>query len=128
MGTSFKSNAELFHIRTKSIPIETAHRILIVERYHSPIRHTYNKITKESPELEKDTALQKSMKSVNYSVGREVLVPILLAFGALPRLGQPSDPPSPSMLQRARALRKATAAIVKALCIKVSKELLQDKK
>lgn len=54
-----------------------------------------------------------SVKAVNDSVDPDGLVPTLLVFGSFPRLGLPSDPPTPSTFKRAVALRKATTEISK---------------
>lgn len=53
------------------------------------------------------------VKSVNDSIGPDGLVPTLLVYGALPRLGFPTDRPTPPTFQRAVALRKATEAMTK---------------
>lgn len=113
MANAFQSNSDMLHIRTKSIPVEAANSMSIVERYHTPIRRAYKIICQEAPDLSKECALQMSVKAVNDSVGPDGLVPTLLVFGALPRLGLPSDPPTPSTFKRAVALRKATAAMSK---------------
>lgn len=108
MSKEFQANAHLFDIKTKPIPVECPHSMTVVERYHAPIRRAYKIIRKEAPNLEKESALQTAVKSVNDSVGPNGLIPTLLVYGALPRLGFPSDPPTPSMYQRAVALQKAT--------------------
>lgn len=113
MAAAFQSNADMLIITTKSIPIEAAHSMSIVERYHAPIRRAYKIICDEAPDMDKDTALQMSVKAINDSVGPDGLVPTLLVFGALPRLGLPSDRPTPSTFKRAIALRKATSAMSK---------------
>ena len=111
MASAFRANADMLHIRTNSIPVESANAMKIVERYHSPLRRSFNIIRQEAPDLDKHAALQMAVKAVNDSVGPNGLVPTLLVFGALPRLGLPTDKPTPSTYQRAIALRKATTAM-----------------
>lgn len=109
----FQTNAALLHITTKCVPIESPNSMSYVERYHTPIRHAYKIVIAEATELDAEAALQVAVKSVNDSIGPDGLVPTLLVYGALPRLGFPNDPPTPSTFQRAIALRKATEAMTK---------------
>lgn len=127
MAAAFQSNSDMLHIRTKAIPVEAAHSMSIVERYHTPIRRAYKIICKEAPDLNKETALQMAVKAINDSVGPEGLVPTLLVFGALPRLGLPSDPPTPSTFKRAIALRKATATMSKHFSSRQVKDALKTR-
>jgi len=57
-------------------------------------------------------ALQMTFKAINNTVGLEGLVPTLLVFGAYPRMTE-LDAPSPSVTQRAAAIRKAMSEIRK---------------
>lgn len=66
-----------------------------------------------------------SVKAINDSVGPDGLVPTLLVFGALPRLGLPTDPPTPSTFKRAIALRKATKAMSKHFSSRQVKDALK---
>lgn len=109
MGAAFQANTDMLHIRTKAVPVESANSMTVVERYHAPLRKAFHIIRKEAPDMEKEEVLQMAVKAINDSVGPEGLVPTLLVFGALPRLGLPTDAPTPSTFQRATALRKATA-------------------
>lgn len=60
--------------------------------------------------MDKVSALQSVLKAVNDSVGTNGLVPTLLVYGALPRLGLLNEKPNSSMYQRATSVRKATEA------------------
>ncbi len=104
----FQANAEYLHIPTKTIAVEAAQSLSVVERYHVPIKKAYRRIMYEAPRLEKAAALQMAVKAVNDSVGPDGIVHTLLVYGALPRLGLPSDPPVQSMRDGAHALKKAT--------------------
>ena len=53
-----------------------------------------------------------AVKAVNDTAGPDGLVPTLLVYGAYPRISK-LDPPAPSVTDRAAAIRKAMAEIVK---------------
>lgn len=82
-----------------------------VECYHEPVRCAYNAIRSEALPLDSETALWMAVKAVNDSVGPNGLIPTLFVYGTLPRLGFSTDPPSPSMYERARAFRKASKEV-----------------
>ena len=113
MARAFQTNSALMFIRTKSIPVEAAQSMSFVERYHEPLRRAYRIIRQEISDIDDETALMSAVKSVNDSVGPDGLIPTLLVYGAIPRLGSDCDPPTPSMIQRATAVRKATQQITK---------------
>lgn len=113
MAAASQANNDMIHIRTASIPVEAAHSVSIVERYHSPLRRALNIIHMESPDIGFECALQMAVKAINDSVGPDGLVPMLLVFGALPRLRLPTDHPMPSTFKRAVALGKATSTMSK---------------
>ena len=106
ISKEFKYNAELMGIKVKSVPVESHNSVGLVERYHGPLRRAYQIITAEIPDIAKDIALQMALKALNDSVGPNGLVPTLLVYGAYPRLIE-GDAPSPTVTQRALALRKA---------------------
>ena len=85
-SNSFRTEAGLFRITTKAVPVEAAHYMSIVERYHEPLRRSYRIIRSEAPDMDPESALQAAVKAVNDSVGPDGLVPTLLVFGALPNL------------------------------------------
>ncbi len=96
LAQEFQRSAENLHITTKCVPVEAANSMSIVERYHGPLRRAYKKIMHDCPGLDRVSALQMAVKAINDSVGPDGIVPTLLVYGALPRLGLPSDPPSES--------------------------------
>jgi hypothetical protein len=53
-----------------------------------------------------------AVKAINNTAGPDGLVPTLLVYGAYPRISK-LDPPAPSVIDRAAAIRKAMAEIVK---------------
>jgi hypothetical protein len=117
-STEFQQYARSLNITTKEVPVEAAHSIGIVERYHKPLRRAYEVIMDELKGSEKGTlwdkasALQMAVKAVNDTAGPDGITPTLLVFGAFPRLSA-LDPPAPSIAQRAAAIKKAMAEIVK---------------
>jgi hypothetical protein len=54
--------------------------------------------------------LQMTVKAVNDTAGPDGLVPILLVFGAYPRMTEP-DLPAPTTTQRATAVHKAMTEV-----------------
>lgn len=113
MGSAFQSNTDMLQIRTKSVPVESTNSMTVVEQYQAPLRKAFSVIRTEAPSLLKEEALQMAVKSISHSVDPNGLVPTLLVFGALPRLGLPYDAPTPSTLKRAVALRNATNVMQK---------------
>lgn len=93
MGAAFKANANMVHIPTKSIPVESSNSLTYVERYHSPTRRALNIIQRASSNLKEECGLQVAVKAINDSVRSDGLVTTLLVFGTSPRLGIPTDGP-----------------------------------
>lgn len=85
MARSFTSNCDMLHISTKLVPVEAAHSISIVKRYHNLIRRDFKNIITDDPGMGNSSALQMAVKSINDSVGPYRIVPTLLIFGAIPR-------------------------------------------
>ena len=106
MAKEFKQYAANMGIIVKNAPVEAHHSIGMVERYHEPLRRVYSIISNEIPGIKPNLALQMSFKTINDSVGPNGLVPTLLVFGAYPRMTE-LDAPSPSITQRAMAMKKA---------------------
>lgn len=109
----FKDNAELLHIETKAVPVESANSMSIIERYHGPVRREFKIIKSEAPDLSDEEILQLAIKSINDSVGPGGIIPTLQVYGALPRLGFNTDKSTPTMQQRAISVRKATQEMTK---------------
>ncbi|KAF1990555.1 hypothetical protein K402DRAFT_303635, partial [Aulographum hederae CBS 113979] len=110
----FRQSATALHIATKAIPIEAAHAIGLVERYHAPLRRAYQIISSElhDQNISRDTCLQMAVKAVNDTAGYDGLIPTLLVFGAFPRMSH-DDPPSLSTTERAAAIRTAMSEVAK---------------
>ncbi|EAQ83592.1 hypothetical protein CHGG_09996 [Chaetomium globosum CBS 148.51] len=109
-STEFRQNAKEMAITVKEVPIEAHNSIGKVERYHAPVRRAYEILRKEDPSASPELSLQMAVKAVNDTAGPNGLVPTLLVFGAYPRMTHNSAP-SPTLQQRAQAIKKATDAV-----------------
>ena len=74
--------------------MEAHYSVGIVERYHNIVRRAYKIIMAEIKGINKDVVLQMAFKVINDTVGLDGIVPILLVYGALPRISE-YDPLSP---------------------------------
>lgn len=110
----FKQYAANMGTTVKTVPVEAHHSIGLVERYHGPLRRVYTIITTEIPDIDPELALQMAFKALNDSAGPNGLVPTLLVFGAYPRMTD-MDAPSPTITQRAIAMRKAMEEVRKSV-------------
>lgn len=106
LAESFQMNADLFPIRTKATPVESAHSMSIVERYHNPVRRTYQIIKKETPDTNDDLALQMPIKAVNDSISAEGISTTYAVYGCIPRLGLLRGRHPPSTYQRALVVKR----------------------
>jgi hypothetical protein len=107
----FRQYARSMAIEVREVPVEAHNSIGKVERYHQPLRRAYEIIRDELQDgVNAETALQMAVKAVNDSAGPDGIVPTLLVFGAYPRMTEGSAP-SPSVIQRAEAIRKATKEV-----------------
>jgi hypothetical protein len=97
-------------IKVKEVPVKAHNSVGKVERYHMPLRRAYEIISSELKGVSEELTLQMAVKAVNDSAGPDGLVPTLLVFSAYPRMTDDS-PPSPSIIQRAKVIRKATKEV-----------------
>ena len=103
-GLDFKQAANSINIEVKEVPVEAHHSIGKVEVYYAPLCRSYEIICVElGPEYSDDICLQLAIKAVNDTIGPNGLVPILLVFGAYPRIAD--EPPSTLVLKRAQAIK-----------------------
>jgi hypothetical protein len=68
--------------------VEAHYLVGIVERYHNMVRRAYKIITAEIKGINKDVALQMAFKAINDTAGLDGIIPILLVYGALPRISE----------------------------------------
>jgi hypothetical protein len=99
-------------ILTKSVPVEAHWSIRLVERAHPILRRAYQIVTTECPDITKDMALQMAVKAINDTASLNGLVPTLLVFGPYLQISY-LDPLTPSIIERALAIRKAMDEITK---------------
>lgn len=108
----FQTEARTMAVDVKEVPVEAHNSIGKVERYHVPLRRSYEILQQElgSQQLSRDSILQMAVKAVNDTAGPNGLVPTLLVFGAYPRITH-SSAPSASMVKRSEAVRTAMAEL-----------------
>lgn len=116
IALEFQQNAQVLAIRTKGVPVEAAQSMGNVERYHTLLRRAFFIISEELKEVRpvpgKSIILQMAVKAVNDTAGPDGLVPTLLVFGTYPRIST-TDPPSPTIAQKALAIKKAMTEVAK---------------
>jgi di/tripeptidase len=110
--TEFKQVASSMSIEVKEVPVEAHNSVGLVERYHAPLRRAYEMLREELKDehVDREMILQMAVKAVNDSAGPDGIVPTLLVFGSYPRMTE-MDPPSPSIVKRAEAIRAATKEV-----------------
>lgn len=108
----FQQNAVSLAIRTKCVPVEAAHSIRLVERYHGLLRRAYNIISTELGTIEKSLKLQMAVKTINDTASPNGLVPTLLVYGTYSRMAN-ADLLSSSTQERTAAIAKAMIEVRK---------------
>ncbi len=108
----FKQLANSMAIEIKEVLVEAHNSVGLVERYHAPLRRSYEIIQDELKDehINKEMVLQMAVKAVNDLAGPDGIVPTLLVFGVYPRLTE-IDPLSLSVTKRAEAIRTATKEV-----------------
>lgn len=112
LSKEFRQYAADSGIRVRTMPVEAHNSIGMVERYHGPLRRAYSIIRTELKDASEAAVLQMAIKAINDTAGPDGLVPTLLVFGAYPRMVE-SDPPAPTVVQRANAIKKAMVEVRK---------------
>ena len=82
MSKKFKQYAIIIGVNIKGVLVKAHNSISMVERYYSLIRHTYQIITTELSDLNKNIALQIAFKVINNFISLDSLVLTLLVFRA----------------------------------------------
>ncbi|KAJ5900234.1 uncharacterized protein N7473_004304 [Penicillium subrubescens] len=111
-STEFKQLALSMSIKVKEVPVEAHNSVGKVERYHTLLRRAYEILRDKLKDknIDKEIILQMAVKAVNDSAGPDRIIPTLLVFRAYPRITE-IDPPSPSVIKRAKAIRAATKEV-----------------
>jgi hypothetical protein len=96
-------------IDVKEVPVEAYNSVGKIERYYNLLRQAYKIIYNELRDTETSTemSLQMAIKAINNSAGPDGIIPILLVFGAYPRMTNNSVL-SPITTKRAETIRKAS--------------------
>lgn len=107
-GKVFRQSAIAMSITTKVVPTKAHNGIVLVERYHTLLRRAHQVISKGlgGRKIDRTSLLQMAVKAVNDTTGPDGLVLRLLIFGAYPQMTE-SDPPTPSIFERAAAIKAA---------------------
>jgi hypothetical protein len=96
-------------INVKEVPVEAYNSVGKIKRYYSPLRQAYKIICNELRDTETSAkvSLQIVIKTINDLVGPDGIIPILLVFGAYPRMTNNSAL-SPTTTKRAKTIRKTS--------------------
>ena len=123
-STEFRQQARSMAINIIEVPVEAHNSVGKIERYHLPLRRAFTIIRSELGEkINKNIILQMAIKAINDTAGPNGIIPTLLVFGAYPRISDYS-PPSPSVSQRAEAVRKATKEVQRIYAGRLVKDAL----
>lgn len=100
VSKEMRSKCEASGIRLLEAPIENPGSIGMVERYHAPLRASFNKIKEDiGADITDKQALEMDVYTINATIGPEGLCPSLLVYGAIPLPARTR--PSPTQLKRA---------------------------
>lgn len=103
---------EAARIRIREAQIETPADIGVVERYHAPLRATYEKIRKAISRDHTDLeCLKMAVFVINPTIGPEGLCPVLLVLGVIPQTAR--NTPSVTQLERAAIIDKGMDEVTK---------------
>lgn len=105
--------AYIFNIdQGQGVPVEAYNSVGKVERYYTLIRRAYDILREELKDenIDREIILQIAVKAVNDSAGPDRIILTLLIFSAYPRITE-IDPPSTSVVKRAKAMRAATKEV-----------------
>jgi hypothetical protein len=99
-------------IKIKEILIEAYNLIGKIERYYALLQYVYKIIYNEfrGTNTSAEISLQIAVKAINDSVGPNGIIPILLVFGAYPRLTEDLLP-LVIVTRRTETIRKTTKEI-----------------
>lgn len=122
----FRQHAASMTIQKKEKPVESHNSVGLIGRYHSPLCRTYEIIAQETKGIDKESILRMATKAINDTAGPDSVVQTLLVFGAYPRITH-KDPPAPSILQRAGAIKLAIKEVRRCYANRLVKEALRTR-
>lgn len=82
----FSKMCDLHDITLRHTNVESHNSLGEGETYHHGVRKVFNKLRHGHPSVERGVLLQLSIFAINSSVNEHGLIPLLLAYGMLPRL------------------------------------------
>lgn len=107
----FQARAKIVGTQCQQMPVEAHWAVGRIERAHGPLRRVFDILRAELQQsVDDEDILQMAVKAINDTAGPHGLVPTLLVFGAYPRINKDS-PPSPDIIARGLAVRKAKAML-----------------
>jgi hypothetical protein len=110
-------------IKIKIVSIESHHSIEMIERYHESLRRVYVIIVFEILDIDSNSILQMTFKTLNDSTDFNDLVSILLVFDAYSRMIE-MNVSSSTITQRSIAMRKAMKEVRKTIAFRQMNDAL----
>lgn len=112
VSKKIKEKLKASGIKLEEAPIESPGAISVVESYHAPLRRYYNKIwdSLDKSDATNEECLKMAVYASNATMGPVGLCPMLLIFGALPRLARIT--PVPTQLARKLATEESKEAVL----------------
>lgn len=113
----FQGCADKLQIYNNSVFVEDVHSVLIVKRYHKPLRCSWTTTERKFADTQKPVALHRAVKLVNYSAERDRLVPFLLTIETISSVGSLTYQLFLPMLNFGNSIAITYQFIVLSLCI-----------
>ncbi len=117
MTKEFKQYAANMSIEIKTISVETHHSIEMIKRYHESLRRIYSIFVAEIPDIDLESVLQMSFKTLNDTIESDDLIFTLLMFDVYSRMTK-NDAPFSTITQPAIAMRQAMNEIKRFMTIR----------
>ncbi len=114
------------NIRINIVSIETHHSIDMIERYHDSLRRVYAIIIAKISDIDSNSALQMTFKTLNDSTEFNDLISTLLVFEAYSRMIE-MNALSSTIIQRFIAMRKAMNEVRKSIAARQMNDALNTR-
>lgn len=118
LTATFQANEGMLHNETKSIPVELANMVMIVERHGAPKRRSFTITMEKLQEIENKEVLQIAVRSINDLVRPDGVTQMLLFIAALSRPEVSTEEPTEASFQRAIALQNGIGQTAKHFPVK----------
>jgi hypothetical protein len=106
---AFVQTCAAHEINMRTTGVESHSSLGVGERYHAPLRRIYRKLREENPGVQKEVLLQCTVFPMNFTLGPDGLVPMLLVYGQLPRVPSLASKPLLTVKQRFSLMATARA-------------------